>query len=288
MEQSAPSRLELEKAVAIIAAELARCKRPQTELEQQLAIAENRAKSEDLTRVKMERRLLPEEVRILAAVIDHTQLRPEATAQAIETLCEQALENGLGAVCVNSAWAPLALEKLRASPVKLASVCGFPLGAILTSAKQAEAAAILAAGVREIDMVMNIGAMKSGQHGLVESDIASVVEVCERAQVPVKVIIENCFLTREEKVQACEIAQRAGASFVKTSTGFAASGATEADVRLMRETVGPKMGVKAAGGIRTLADALRMIQAGATRLGTSAGHTIVAEAAGIMNGKPLS
>jgi deoxyribose-phosphate aldolase len=277
---------ELEEAAAAIAGVVRRHEKAKIACGHERPCGKDQAATAKVLTAELESLRLPEEVRIVAAVIDHTQLRPEATAQAIEALCEQALQTGLGAVCVNSAWIPLALEKLVGSSVKLASVCGFPLGSSLTSAKRAEAEAIVAAGVHEIDMVMNIGAMKSGDRSFVEDDIASVVAVCERARVPVKVIIENCYLTREEKIQACEIAQRAGASFVKTSTGFGPSGATETDVRLMRETVGASMGVKAAGGIRTLADALRMIQAGATRLGTSSGHSIVAEAAHLMKSRP--
>lgn len=283
MELSARSLTELAKAISAIAETMARHEKAQAISHARGAAGEGRLESGNVSRMKPEAIRLPEEVRVLAAVIDHTLLRPDAAAPAIETLCDEALRMGLGTVCVNSAWIPLALNKLRGSEVTLATVCGFPFGAALTAAKRAEAEAAIAAGAREVDMVMNIGAMKSGDLGRVEADIARVVDVCARAQAPVKVIIENCYLTREEKARACEAAQKAGASFVKTSTGFGPSGATEADVRLMREVVGPGTGVKASGGIRTLADAVRMIQAGATRLGTSAGHTIVAEAAHLMN-----
>ena len=168
---------------------------------------------------------------------------------------------------------------MRGSPVKVATVVGFPFGATLTVAKRAEAEAAILAGAQEIDMVMNISAMKSGDLDRVESDIRGVVEVCHQAGVLLKVILENAYLSDEEKVAACRIAQRAGADYVKTSTGLAPAGATEGDVRLMRQTVGPAMGVKAAGGIRTLADALRFLAAGADRLGTSAAKVILEEAA---------
>lgn len=170
---------------------------------------------------------------------------------------------------------------MRGSPVKVATVVGFPFGATLTVAKRAEAEAAILAGAQEIDMVMNIGAMKSGELERVESDIRGVVEVCREGGAIVKVILENAYLTEEEKLAACRIAEKVGADFVKTSTGFGPSGATEADVRLMRQTVGPTVGVKAAGGIRTLADALRMLEAGANRLGTSASVAIWQEAASL-------
>jgi deoxyribose-phosphate aldolase len=179
---------------------------------------------------------------------------------------------------VNPAWVPLVAERLRGSGVKIAAVAGFPLGATLTSAKRAEAEAAILGGAHEIDMVMNVGAMKSGDLARVESDIRGVVETCHAGGAALKVILENAYLTDDEKVAACQAAQRAGADFVKTSTGFGPSGAKEEDVRLMRRTVGPAMGVKAAGGIRNLADAMRMLQAGATRLGTSASVAILEEA----------
>ncbi len=226
---------------------------------------------------------LTRDVRELAALMDHTLLRPEATRTQIERLCDEALQVGFAAVCVNPAWVPLAAQKLSGSKVIVASVAGFPFGATSTHAKRAEAEAAMLAGAREIDMVMNVGVMKSGDLGLAESDIRGVVEVCHAAGATVKVILENAYLTEREKAAACQIAKRAGADFVKTSTGFGPSGATEADVRLMRQTVGPELGVKAAGGIRTLADALRMLQAGATRLGTSQSLAILAEAAALMN-----
>ena len=218
------------------------------------------------------------ELRQLAALIDHTLLRPEATRAQVKQLCEEALQWGFAAVCVHSAWIPLVAEQLRGSQVKAGCVVGFPFGANLTSAKCAEAEAAIAAGANEFDMVMNIGALRSGDLALVESDVRAVAEACHARSLRLKVILENAYLDEEQKVKACQLLPPAGADFVKTSTGFAASVATVADVRLMRKTVGPKMGVKAAGGIRTLADAVRLLEAGANRLGTSAGVAIMLEA----------
>jgi deoxyribose-phosphate aldolase len=274
---AACSREEFEKAIAAIAARMkqqAACQNPKTSAATIPAAPIDKGAS----RSSQEIHLNPA-VHALAGVIDHTQLRPEATRQKIELLCDEALYWNLGAVCVNPAWISLAASRLQASRLKLATVCGFPFGATLVSAKQAEAEAAIAAGASEIDMVMNVGAMKSGDYALVEADIGGVTGLCHQAKATVKVILENSYLTEAEKREACRIAQRAGADFVKTSTGFGPSGATEADVHLMRETVGWAMGVKAAGGIRSLSDAVRMLQAGASRLGSSAGHSIVAEAA---------
>lgn len=223
------------------------------------------------------------DVRRLSSLIDHTLLRPEATRTQIEQICNEALLLGCAAVCVNPAWVPFASERLRGSAVKVATVVGFPFGATLTSAKRAEAVAAVQAGAHEIDMVMNVGALRSGEPERVEADIRGVVEVGHAGGARVKVILENAFLSDAQKVAACQIAQRAGADFVKTSTGFGPSGATEADVRLMRQTVGPEMGVKAAAGIRTLADVLRMLEAGANRLGMSATVAVLAEAARQVN-----
>lgn len=219
------------------------------------------------------------EVRKLACLIDHTLLRPEATHAQVERLCHEALQFGFAVACVNPFWVPTASKMLQASDVRVGTVVGFPLGATTTSAKRAEAEAAILAGAQEIDMVMNVGTMKSGDLARVQFDIRGVVEICHAAGVIVKVILENAYLTDAEKTTACQIVKRAGADFVKTSTGFGPSGATEADVRLMREAVGPAMGVKAAGGIRTLADALGLLRAGANRLGTSAGVNILVEAA---------
>lgn len=223
------------------------------------------------------------DVRKLARLIDHTLLRPEATRAQIEQLANQALLMGFAAVCVNPTWIPLVAERLRGSGVKIATVAGFPLGATLTSAKRAEAEAAICAGADEVDMVMNIGAMRSGDLDRVESDIRGVVEVCHAGGALVKVILENAFLSDKEKTTACQIAKRTGADYVKTSTGFGPSGATMPDIRLMREAVGPTMGIKAAGGIRTLTDLLQMLEAGATRIGASASVAILAEAARVIN-----
>ncbi|HEV2351760.1 MAG TPA: deoxyribose-phosphate aldolase [Terriglobia bacterium] len=216
--------------------------------------------------------------------MDHTLLRPQATRAQIEQLTEDARQWCFGAICVNPGWVALAAEKLRGSGVKVAAVVGFPLGATLTSVKRAEAQAVIVAGAEEVDMVMNVGAMRSGDHESVENDIRGVMEVCHAGGAILKVILENAFLSNQEKVEACRIVQRAGADFVKTSTGFGPTGATAEDVRLMRETVGPEMGVKAAGGIRNLADAVSMLDAGATRLGTSASIAILEEAAAALAG----
>ena len=224
---------------------------------------------------------LTDDVRSLAALLDHTLLRPEATQAQVERLCEEAMQAGCAAVCVNPAWVPLAVQKVRGSRVRVAAVAGFPFGATSTAAKRAEAEAAIRAGADEVDMVINIGAMRSDDLARVESDIRALVEVCHGSGATLKVILENAYLSDQQKVTACEIAKRADADFVKTSTGFGPHGATEVDVQLMRRTVGPAVGVKAAGGIRTLSDALRMLQAGATRLGTSASLSILAEAASL-------
>lgn len=222
-----------------------------------------------------------DDVRSLALLMDHTLLRPEATQSQVERLCDEALAVGFRAVCVNPYWVTVAARKLRGSAVLVATVAGFPFGATSTTAKRAEAEASILAGAQEVDMVMNFGALRSGDLGRVRGDIGALGELCRRTGAVLKVILENAYLTDAQKVEACRIAQDEGADFVKTSTGFGPHGAAEADVRLMRQTVGPSMGVKAAGGIRTLADALRMLQAGATRLGTSASLSILAEAAGL-------
>ena len=226
---------------------------------------------------------LSADVHALAALMDHTLLRPEATRAQIEKICEEALQMRFAAVCVNPAWVALAAHKLRGSTVSVATVAGFPFGATSTAAKRCEAQAAILEGAQEVDMVMDVGAMKSGALDRVEADIRGVAEVCHGSGALLKVILENGYLTDQQKVNACDIVKRSGADFVKTSTGFGPSGATESDVRLMRHTVGPVMGVKAAGGIRTLNDALRMLQAGATRLGTSASLAILAEASALIN-----
>jgi deoxyribose-phosphate aldolase len=205
-------------------------------------------------------------------------LRPEATYDQIVTVCREAVQYEFASVCVNSYWVPLVAAELAATPVKVCAVVGFPLGASATEVKVSEAAYALRCGAQEIDMVINIGAMCSGDFATVGSDISAVVDVSHRAGAIVKVILETALLTDEQKVMACKLAVKAGADFVKTSTGFGPHGATVADVRLIREAVGPSIGVKASGGIRTLEDLEAMVAAGATRIGTSAGVKLVAAA----------
>jgi deoxyribose-phosphate aldolase len=213
----------------------------------------------------------------LASYIDHTLLKAEATSAQVMRFCEEALEYGFASVCVNSRFVRLAVDALTGS-VAVCSVIGFPLGAASTQAKVAEANRAVLDDARELDVVMTIGAAKAGKWDEVVDDLAAVVDAAKTADemgVIVKVIIECCLLTDAEKAAACEAAVRAGADFVKTSTGFLGGGATVEDVRLMRKVVGPNVGVKASGGIKTAADALRMIEAGATRIGTSNGVAIV-------------
>lgn len=202
--------------------------------------------------------------------IDHTLLKADATAEQIKKLCAEARQYDFASVCVNSCHVPLAKAELEGTDVKVCCVVGFPLGACFTEAKAYEASLSVERGAEEVDMVINIGAAKEGNWGLVEQDIRAVADACHPKAI-LKVIIETCLLTDEEKRQACLCAKRAGADFVKTSTGFSVSGATPEDVALMRETVGPHMGVKAAGGVRCTEDADKMISSGATRLGTSSG-----------------
>jgi len=216
----------------------------------------------------------------IAKIIDHTLLKPEATRDQIVQLCREAREYGFAAVCVNPCYVKLAAELLRGSPAKVCSVVGFPLGATLPEVKAYEARRAIEEGAAEIDMVINIGALKSGDLELVRRDIAAVVDVCHAKGALCKVIIEAALLSDEEKVLACQLAKAAGADYVKTSTGFGPGGATVHDVALMRRTVGPGMGVKAAGGIRSYEAARNMIEAGATRIGASAGVKIVREARG--------
>ncbi len=211
----------------------------------------------------------------LARCIDHTLLKPEAAREHILRLCQEAMTHHFASVCVNPCWVSLCAEVLKGTDVRVCTVIGFPLGATLASVKAFEAEESIRLGAGEVDMVINIGALKSGEHQVVEDDIRAVVERAHARGALVKVILETVLLSQEEKVLACRLSQAAGADFVKTSTGSAGGGATVEDVALMREVVGNAMGVKAAGGIRTYADALRMIQAGATRLGTSAGVQII-------------
>jgi deoxyribose-phosphate aldolase len=209
----------------------------------------------------------------VAKIIDHTLLKAEATTEQVARLCDEAREFGFGAVMVNACHIAECVSKLQGSDVKVGAVIGFPLGATLTSVKVFEANECMRRGAREIDMVMNIGALKSDNRDLVRSDIAAVAEAVHSQKAVLKVILETGLLTDTEKRAACEISEKSGADFVKTSTGFLGGGATAEDVALMRQTV--TIGVKASGGIRSAADASKMIAAGATRLGTSSGVAIV-------------
>ncbi len=211
----------------------------------------------------------------LASMIDHTLLKADATPSEILQTCQEAKECRTASVCVNSYWASAVSKALQGSGVMTCCVVGFPLGAMLTQAKAFETKAAVESGAEEIDMVINIGLARAGEWEAVQEDIAAVVKAA--GQAAVKVIIETCLLTNEEKVKACIAAKNAGAAFVKTSTGFSAAGATVEDVKLMRETVGPEMGVKAAGGIRSRETALAMIQAGANRIGASATRKLIQE-----------
>lgn len=215
-----------------------------------------------------------------ASLIDHTLLKPEATDEDIKRLCEEAARYHFASVCVNPTWVRAASCNLRGSGVPVCTVIGFPLGATLSDVKAYEARRTIFDGAREVDMVINVGALKSGDDCLVEHDIRSVVEVAHEYDVTCKVIIETALLTDDEKVRACLAAKKAGADFVKTSTGFAKGGATVADIALMRRTVGPELGVKASGGVKGLADARKMVEAGATRIGASVGVKIAQEADG--------
>lgn len=205
--------------------------------------------------------------------IDHTLLKPDASQEQIETLIEEAKKYDFASVCVNPTWVSFAAQVLKGTDVKVCTVIGFPLGANTPELKAFETSDAIQNGANEIDMVINIGALKSRNFDLVERDIRAVVEAAKGTLV--KVIIETCLLTDDEKVKACQIAQKAGADFVKTSTGFSTGGATVADVALMRKTVGPDMGVKASGGARSYEDALAFIKAGATRIGASSGVAIM-------------
>lgn len=208
------------------------------------------------------------------ALIDHTILAPQATKEQVEQLCKEATEYGFHSVCVNSSFVYYCARLLKDSDVAVCTVIGFPLGAMSTAGKAAEAEQAIRDGAAELDMVIHIGMIKSGDWEYVKQDISSVVETA-KGRAKVKVILETCLLTDEEKIKACQICRECGADFVKTSTGFSKGGATAEDVALMRRTVGPDMGVKASGGIRTPGDARAMVEAGATRLGTSSGVAIV-------------
>lgn len=211
--------------------------------------------------------------RDLARVIDHTILKPDATEAEVLKFCAEAREHGFASVCVNPVWVATVAAALAGSKVATCSVVGFPLGALPASVKANEAAAVVASGANEVDMVIDIGALKSGNTSRVEADIAAVKRACGPALL--KVIIETCLLNHVEKVTACDLAVAAGADFVKTSTGFSTGGATVEDIKLMRATVGPKLGVKASGGIRTADVARAMLEAGATRIGASSSLAII-------------
>jgi deoxyribose-phosphate aldolase len=216
----------------------------------------------------------------VAGMIDHTLLKPDATRREIETLCSEAREFGFASVCVNPTWVSTCARLVRGSAVAVCSVVGFPLGATTADTKQYETRRAIFDGAREIDMVINVGALKSGDLHLVESDIRAVTAACRESNVLSKVIIETALLMDEEKVTACTLAKAAAADFVKTSTGFGPGGATAEDVALMRRVVGEEMGIKASGGVRTLEGVQAMVAAGATRIGASAGVRIVQQSRG--------
>ncbi len=216
-----------------------------------------------------------------ASLIDHTLLKPEASESDIKKLCSEAVEFGFASVCVNPVWVKKASEFLRGSIVPVCTVIGFPLGATLSDVKAYETRRAIFNGASEVDMVINIGALKSGDDCAVEDDIKAVVEAAHENGILCKVIIETALLTDEEKVRACLASKNAGADFVKTSTGFAKGGATVDDVNLMRRTVGKALGVKASGGVKGIDDARKMFEAGATRIGASVGVKIAQEASGV-------
>lgn len=211
----------------------------------------------------------------LTRYIDHTLLKPEATPDAVVLVCREAVAYHFAAVCVNPVFVPLVAKELAGSDVAVCSVVGFPLGATSTASKVCETELAVAKGATEIDMVIPVGLLKAGKTREVREDIAAVAAACHGQGAILKVILETALLTDDEKVTACKLCQEAGADFVKTSTGFSTGGATAADIALMRKTVGPDMGVKAAGGIHNYAEAMAMIEAGATRIGASKGIAIV-------------
>jgi deoxyribose-phosphate aldolase len=219
----------------------------------------------------------------IAGWIDHTLLKPDATAAQIRVLCQEAMQHHFVTVCINPVYIPLACGILRDAKENICTVIGFPLGAVLPEFKVYETLSCISAGASEIDMVINVGALKSEAYGLVMNEVQAVTGTAHNQGALVKVILENSLLTRREKIIACLISKSAGADFVKTSTGFGTGGATVEDVELMRCVVGSEMGVKAAGGIRSLSDAMAMIKAGANRLGASAGVKILQEAKAALN-----
>lgn len=210
----------------------------------------------------------------IASYIDHTLLKPEATQSQIEVLCQEAAKYEFASVCVNPTWVAFAAEQLKDSPVKVCTVIGFPLGASTSDTKSFETKDAIAKGATEIDMVLNVGALKSGQLDVVKEDIQAVVEAAKGKAI-VKVILETCLLTKDEIVTASQLSKEAGANFVKTSTGFSTGGATPEDVALMHKTVGADLEVKASGGVRSLEDFNKMVEAGATRIGASSGVAIM-------------
>jgi len=214
------------------------------------------------------------EKKSLARMIDHTLLKPDATAEMIDQLCQEAKEYEFASVCINPTWVSRSYQHLKDTSVKVCTVIGFPLGATTKETKAFETKNSIEAGATEVDMVINIGALKSKDFDLVEADIKAVVESA-KGKALVKVILETGLLTNEEKIKACELSKKAGADFVKTSTGFGHGGATYEDIKLMRETVGPELGVKASGGVRDFDGTLKMIEAGANRIGASSGIAIV-------------
>ena len=216
-----------------------------------------------------------------ASLIDHTLLKPEASESDIKKLCNEAIQFGFASVCVNPSWVKRAAEFLKGSDIPVCTVIGFPLGATLPDVKAYETRRAIFNGAREVDMVINIGALKSGDDCAVEDDIRAVAQAAHENGILCKVIIETALLTDEEKVRACLASKNAGADFVKTSTGFAKGGATVEDVNLMRRTVGRSLGVKASGGVKGIDDARAMFEAGATRIGASVGVKIAQEASGV-------
>ncbi|WP_410982164.1 deoxyribose-phosphate aldolase [Bacillus cereus] len=210
----------------------------------------------------------------IAKLIDHTVLKPNSTKEDVTKVIEEAKEYNFASVCINPTWVKFAAEELAGHDVDVCTVIGFPLGANTTETKVFETKDVIAKGATEVDMVINVGALKDGDNEFVENDIREVVQAA-KGKALVKVIIETCLLTDEEKVRACELSVKAGADFVKTSTGFSTGGATTEDIALMRKTVGPDVGVKASGGVRTREDAEKMVAAGASRVGASASVAIV-------------
>ncbi len=214
--------------------------------------------------------------RSVAALIDHTILRADATRADVLRICAEARSYEFASVCVNGFWVPLVSAELAGSPVKVCTVVGFPLGAMTTESKLAETQDALRKGAQEVDMVMNVGALRGGEDEAVHEDVAVLAQACHDSGAILKVILETCLLTDEQKERACHIAVASGADFVKTSTGFGSAGATAADIALMRRIVGPDKGVKASGGIRTLENLREMVGAGASRIGASASVAILA------------